>query len=310
MLSAGLILFRLMQYGGATVLLGSSLFLLYGTAEAIQSGRKSKFAWPRGLLLASVATLLVGAVMGLVTQTGLLAGGFFEGLKIENLQIAVSQMNFGQAAAAQLLLALATLTAILLLPASRALSLSSAVAGILACSSFAWMGHGAATQGAPGYVHLAADIAHSLAAGVWIGALACFLVLTVSNVRSRNHDQALCTSLLEFSNIGSIAVTVLAISGVINGWFLIGPSHILDIYSSAYGQIFLAKLLVFTGMLLLASLNRYFLTPALERGLRNESYRDDALRRLRISVGLESAAALVLLGLVAWLGTLAPANAF
>ena len=42
-------------------------------------------------------------------------------------------------------------------------------AGTLA--SLAWAGHGAATPGRPGDLHLAADILHLLAAGAWVGSL-------------------------------------------------------------------------------------------------------------------------------------------
>src|SRR3546814_15811165 len=44
-------------------------------------------------------------------------------------------------------------------------------------SSLAWSGHGAATEGGAGMVHLGADILHLLAAGAWVGALAALLLM-------------------------------------------------------------------------------------------------------------------------------------
>lgn len=66
-----------------------------------------------------------------------------------------------------------------------------------------------------------------------------------------------------------------------------------------------AKLLIFALMLLLASANRFFLTAALASGLAAGDT-TSALRALRRSLALESACGLVVLGLVAWLGLLAP----
>ena len=54
-------------------------------------------------------------------------------------------------------------------------------------------------------------------------------------------------------------------------------------------------------MLALAGLNRWRLTPALERGTPQQ-----ATRHLRLSLTVETIAALAIIGLVAWLGTLDP----
>ena len=49
-------------------------------------------------------------------------------------------------------------------------------------ASLAWAGHGAATPGAAGDLHLAADVLHLLAAGLWLGTLPP-LVLLLAEVR-------------------------------------------------------------------------------------------------------------------------------
>jgi len=63
--------------------------------------------------------------------------------------------------------------------------------------------------------------------------------------------------------------------------------------------------LLFAGMLVLAALNRFHLGPLLERSLREGQYRV-AAHALRRSVVAEMAAAVLIVGLVAWLGTLSP----
>ena len=59
------------------------------------------------------------------------------------------------------------------------LAISACVLG-----SLAWAGHGGATPGRPGDLHLTADILHLLAAGAWVGSLVP-LALLLSELRAR-----------------------------------------------------------------------------------------------------------------------------
>ena len=94
-------------------------------------------------------------------------------------------------------------------------------------------------------------------------------------------------------------------AGTVNGWFLVGPGNIASLGQSTYGLLLIAKLLLFAGMLGLAALNRYRLTPALAQAIEEEDApRAQAL--LRASLVVEGGLAIVILGLVAWLGTLSP----
>ena len=95
------------------------------------------------------------------------------------------------------------------------------------------------------------------------------------------------------------------LTGTVNGWFLVGPGNIASLGQSTYGLLLIAKLLLFAGMLGLAALNRYRLTPALAQAIEEEDApRAQAL--LRASLVVEGGLAIVILGLVAWLGTLSP----
>ena len=96
-------------------------------------------------------------------------------------------------------------------------------------------------------------------------------------------------------------VTLLVASGVVNGWFLVGPDNLTDLVSTPYGRLLLVKLGAFAGMLLLATINRYRLTPALKA-------RPDVLSvtSLRRAIGLEATLGFTVLALVAWFGTLEP----
>jgi putative copper resistance protein D len=243
--------------------------------------------------------------LGLVVQTGLLAGSFDEGLRLSNLQAAIGQMNFGRSAVVRAVISAMVLFSLSILPPSRLVWLLAATGGTAVCASLAWMGHGAATEGTAGIVHLFADIAHAVAAAVWIGALAGFVFL-LRNRPTPGMDNTLCQSLHRFSGVGSCAVALLVATGVVNSWFLIGLDGLWDAWTTPYGKVLIAKLMAFAGMLVLAALNRYRLTPAFADALNRRSSPIEALSMLKRSLLFETSGAIVVLALVAWLGTLAP----
>lgn len=182
-----------------------------------------------------------------------------------------------------------------------------AVLGAIALGTLAWTGHGAAGEGVTGWVHLGADILHLWSAGAWLGALAALamLLFAPSARQTPDHVNISHQALHGFATIGSVAVAVLIASGLVNSWMLVGPANLGALFTTLYGQLLVAKLLIFALMLFLAGANRFFLTPGLARGLAAGDTAS-ALRAFRRSLALESAGGLVVLGLVAWLGLLAP----
>ena len=185
----------------------------------------------------------------------------------------------------------------------RVILLAVALCGAVALGSLAWSGHGVMDDGRTGTVHLVADIVHLLAAGVWVGALSSLLWLLIT----AQHDDTAAAhhALAGFASVGTASVALVLVSGLINSWLLVGPRNILSLGASLYGQLLLVKLVLFAGMVSLAAINRFRLTPALGNALSAGDKRQ-ALRRLRLSLTLESFAAFAILGLVAWLGTLEP----
>ena len=181
-------------------------------------------------------------------------------------------------------------------------------AGAIALATLAWTGHGAADEGPRGLVHLAADIVHLLAAGVWVGALAglLLLILHTGNVGTCRKDRVTVVhrALAGFAAVGTASVGLIVLTGLLNSWFLVGFANIGKLASSLYGRLLLGKLVVFAAMLGLAGLNRWKLTPAI--AMAGASGASGAMRSVRQSVTLEACMAIIVLGLVAWLGTLAP----
>ena len=176
-----------------------------------------------------------------------------------------------------------------------------------ALASLAWTGHGAASDGIAGTRHLIADIVHLLSAGAWIGALAALGALLFRPAHSMSEDHIRLThrALEGFSLVGTVIVALIVISGLVNSWMLVGPEHLLSMGTTIYGQLLVAKLVLFGAMLGLAAANRFRLTPALDIAIKGGGTKP-AISRLRLSIIYETSAALLILGLVAWLGTLEP----
>lgn len=181
----------------------------------------------------------------------------------------------------------------------------AALAGSIALATLAWTGHGAMDEGAKRFWHFAADILHLLAAGGWIGALAAFgLMLRIKGSDLELLVPVLSRALSGFETAGALIVGMVIVTGVGNYLFIVGPT-VANVISGAYGVLLLVKIVLFAGMIGLATLNRFYLSPALERSARAGDY-SLAVTALRKSVALESTFAVVIVCLVAWLGTLSP----
>jgi putative copper resistance protein D len=96
-------------------------------------------------------------------------------------------------------------------------------------------------------------------------------------------------------------LATLVISGAINAIMIVGLAQLPLLIGSLYGWLLGAKLALFALMLALAAANRWRLTPALEGRAPAR-----ALTHLRLSLVVETSAAIAIIGLVAWLGTLDP----
>jgi putative copper resistance protein D len=165
-------------------------------------------------------------------------------------------------------------------------------------ASFAWSGHGA--EG--GIPRLAAHSIHLLTAGIWGGALLS-LFWTVQAARAGEIPADLVLrGLNAFSRIGVIVVLLLAASGVIN--VLPAVADFAGLAQSRYGLVLGMKLLLFSGMLALAALHRYRLTPRLAQP--PSTALQETLAVLHRSLAAETLLAILVLALAAYMGSIAP----
>ncbi|MBX9576470.1 MAG: copper homeostasis membrane protein CopD [Caulobacteraceae bacterium] len=290
------VVLRWVQFGSAVVALGLPLFQAYASV-AVSNPSARRVATIAGLVLA------VASAVGLLAQTAMMAGGW-GAVDAAAVGYVIQSMSLGTAHVVRAGLALLGTTVLLLGGGRRSAVLVAAALFAGAMASFAWSGHGASSEGSAGWVHLAADVVHALAAAIWVGALAGFSLLLLH--RGPNDGQAAARALAGFGMIGTVAVAALAFSGVVNATFLVGPDGSRLLTSSAWGQLLVAKLALFLLMVWLAAQNRYSLTPRLERALAESRDSEEAIQSLRLSVGLELAAGVALLGLVAAMGVQTP----
>lgn len=185
----------------------------------------------------------------------------------------------------------------------------AAVASVLcavALAILAWAGHGAMNEGPAAWFHLGADIAHLLAAGAWVGALVALTF--IARAARRQADQkavaVLSSASTEFARLGTLIVAVLIASGIVNYIMIVGPS-LSGLIETVYGRLLLVKLALFATMLALAAANRFCLAPTLEKA-RRDNDATAAVLALKRSLYLETTLAILILGLVAWIGTLDP----
>lgn len=176
----------------------------------------------------------------------------------------------------------------------------AAVLSIALTGSLAWSGHGAATPGRIGDLHLAADIVHLIASGVWLGGLLPFAIALLLASRGGISPQSAGEITRRFSNLATVGVALIVLSGIVNSWVLVGSMSALT--SSLYGCLLLAKIGLFAVMVGMAAFNRIGLAPRLMRET------PLAARQLAINSGIELGLGLAVFAIVGVLGTLQPAS--
>ncbi|MFZ1367119.1 copper homeostasis membrane protein CopD [Sphingorhabdus sp.] len=269
---------RLLVYLDTALLLGILLF---------------SASWTRQVRLATAVFAAVGMVLTTLTMLRLAASfsdraAFFD---IPTLQLLLTETAMGWAAIARL----AALLAVAVLALSSAKRFYTILFALIASVSLSWNGHGAMTDQALGWLHLAGNALHLLAGLGWIGALAAFLwAATLS--KGSPHD--LAVSLERFAGVGTVFVAVLLATGIANTLFIVGANALPTLLETTYGRLLLTKIGLFAAMLAAAAANRLWLTPRL--------IASPSLTAVRTSLGAELLLGIAVLAIVAWLGTLDP----
>ncbi|CAI8820408.1 Copper resistance protein D [compost metagenome] len=280
------IVLRFALYVDLLLLFGLALFALYSAGTLLRFRPML-----RGMAL--IGALL--SVAGLMLMTRAMSGETALAALWPHLQMMLLETDVGLAWAVRII----ALIVVLIRPGAWLASM----AGAIALASLAWSGHGAMDEGILRFWHFLSDILHLLAAGAWLGAMLALVLMARGSV-DEARIRSLAFAVRRFEWIGAVIVLTLSITGVVNYLFIVG-ARLDEILLGTYGMLLAIKVLLFAGMLVLAALNRFHLGPALAQALRNGQY-VIAANALKRSVVVELAIALLIVALVAWLGTLSP----
>jgi copper resistance protein D len=277
------------------------------------SKAESSFRRAAGRLLwASLALSIVSALAWLCLLSARIADKAVADVVTDGTAwMVLTQTQFGFAWQIRLLLA-CLLAACLPLrkpydgPAATWLLVAASLLAASYLGALAFAGHGAEGLGSDQNIHLAADILHLNAAGLWLGALAPLALLLVHLRRSREENWVVAAAAAggRFSTLGILAVGILLVSGTVNAAFLLGGMH--SLIETAYGRLLLLKIALFAAMVSLAAINRQRLLPRLSAGYGDLASRSvDQLVRSALAEITLGVAIILVVGL---LGIMPPAN--
>lgn len=305
----------------------ASVLLLFGVLVFLQNIARPAFARTGGLttsawrqcrrfnLTLGLAALLAAAIFSvaaLFVQAAIITGDAADtlaGVAGVELTPVLTDTQYGHVWLARLgLMALLALELVHLLrdPQAKLLPAVALAASLLAAFSFA--GHAAAGEGSRLVLQLAADSAHLLAAGAWLGGLPALLALLVSARRDTGEKlrDAARAAVRRYSVLGVFTVGVLAASGVVNAWNLV--DNVAALFGTAYGRWLLLKLGLLLPLLAFAAYNLLRLNPSLRHTSSRSKGYAPLLRRLQHSVTAEAGLGLLIVAIVGILGMLPPAR--
>lgn len=170
----------------------------------------------------------------------------------------------------------------------------AAVGGVLACASYALLGH--TTSLTPRPLAAAVLLVHLLVAAFWIGSLPPLAWA------ARRDGPGAARLVEDWARIAAVAVPMLAAAGVLLAyWNLGGPGQLLG---SWYGRALLVKVSLVAVLLGFAAWNRYRLTPALAASAPGAGV------RLARSIAMETIVVLLVLWAAAELVSTSPADPY
>ena len=300
---------RFALYADLMVLAGVTAFSLYALKPEERGTALLPLAKP-ALLLSLLGLLLSGG--GMIALVAAMTGTSLWAVDGSAFREIVTQSAIGSAWVVRMAaVAIALLAALALGRIPHLARYCLLASTVLAIATLVWTGHAGATEGRTGSLHRLSDIVHMLAAAVWIGGIAAFSWLLFQPLAHQSDAQIRIAhrALEQFSRVGTLAVALIVLTGIINSLSLMGLPHPYALFASRYGQLLLIKLALFAAMLVLAGANRWRLTPALGAAIANGNPAP-ALRGLRQSLVLETSTVLTILAVVAWMGTLEPIMAY
>jgi copper resistance protein D len=289
------------------VLFGTVLFQYYG-------GVKCKFrelyqrvpafsSWLQTVLATSSILTIFSSVAWLALEAGAMGDGPLDALHPEAIWAVLTGTTFGQVWQFHLAASLALVVVITTGALQRCRLDVCLMLAVLLLASQAWVGHAIIESGVGRMLHLTNHIVHLVAAGTWLGGFPSVAYL-LRQIRSNDDGQVQASTLgilRRFSDVSFLAVMLIILSGLVNSWFLVG--QVASLVDTPYGQVLIAKLVLFCAMLGSGAFNRLVLLPRLT----SEVNRQQSLAKLCQVVTVEQGLGFLVLGIVSILGIMAPA---
>jgi putative copper resistance protein D len=286
-----LIATRALHFAGALSLLGVIGFTVLVAREAAAIKPKLRLAAQLSAALMLVTAPLWLVSVGKEMSSDTLAFAISSGVA----KTALLDTQFGHALCLRVILTLCLLPLLARLGENRRLDAFASTIAAASVAAIAWQGHAGAELGRDAAIHLSADAAHLIAAGLWVGALLPLVLL----LRAPTGTSGRYEAAKRFSTLGVACVALLLPSGIVNAHYLVGSVPAL--IGTAYGQVLLLKLALVLTMLALAAMNRWRFVPRLA------GHDNGAARRIVRHTAIEGALGLGVIAIVAALGTMEPA---
>jgi putative copper resistance protein D len=295
-----LVVARLIHFAAAMAGFGGAAFRLYaldGEAAREPAIALAEFdRWLTWVLRTSALVVLVSALAMVPFVAAQMAGAANAAIDPAMVATVLFATAFGRVWCWHLLFAALLLISAGIVEHRHTLILMCAG---LVLASLGWVGHAAGGGGWVGIGHEINQSAHLLAAGLWLGGL---LPLGWLLARAHSTEEGFGVlarqALPHFSQMGYLAVALIAITGVVNTLILAGSLGAL--LGTDYGRLLSLKILLYLAMVALAVRNRFRLMPRLSDRCPTA---DGALYH---SVLIEQAVGLGILAVVSLLGTWPP----
>jgi len=254
-------------------------------------------------LWACLALAVISGAIWLLLQAASMSGiPLIDALTADILSTVINETQFGEMTIIRAGLAIC-LAACLISDRAVVAQWLGLAAAIGLAGSLAWTGHAASTIGPTGYLHLAADALHSVAAAAWIGGLVS-LITFLATPKVHESMSLVRDATERFSILGIVSVATILLSGVVNAAILVGSLH--GLVATEYGRLLMLKIAIFAAMLVFAAVNRFRLTPQFAAIESEQS--SVALRQLIRNSAIETTLGLGILVIVGLLGTLHPGS--
>jgi putative copper resistance protein D len=300
-----LVVSRLLQFAAVIVVFGCGAFRVYGIGvdTAGAANALTTFdAWFWRVSIAGAIVVLLSALSVMLGVTANMVGSADAALDPDTIGKVLFGTGFGRVWGWRLVLAVLTI-GVCLAPKVRWRIPAILLLSLLLLVSLGWVGHAVEGQGVMRLVHQINQMVHLLAAGLWLGGL---LPLAWLLGRARSASGAAWIPIARdvvprFSQMGYVAVALLAATGAFNTLLLVGSTQAL--VGSPYGRLLALKILLFLAMVAAALFNRVRLLPRLRR----EPQLSATIAALTRSVVFEQGLGLAILAVVSVLGTWPPA---